>query len=117
MTAAAESAAIEHSAVAGDAAVYRRLLGYSARYWPIAIVAMIGMVFDAACGAAFTWQIKPMLDGLFRDKDAATMFWMPVCSVYSAIWSRSGPRMFAEIAKPPAPSPLPSAFLDEIDGR
>ena len=78
MTAAAESAAIEHSAVAGDAAVYRRLLGYSARYWPIAIVAMIGMVFDAACGAAFTWQIKPMLDGLFRDKDAATIFWMPL---------------------------------------
>jgi len=59
------------------AATYRRLLGYSARYWPIAILAAIGMVFDAACGSAFTLVIKPMLDGLFVAKDATTIFWMP----------------------------------------
>jgi subfamily B ATP-binding cassette protein MsbA len=58
-------------------ATYRRLLGYSARYWPIAILAAIGMVFDAACGSAFTLVIKPMLDGLFVAKDPATIFWMP----------------------------------------
>src|SRR5215468_6031557 len=59
-------------------ATYRRLLGYSARYWPIAIVAAIGMVFDAACGSAFTLIIKPMLDNLFVVKDATTIFWMPI---------------------------------------
>ena len=84
MTAAADrnskdrSAGDRNAIVASDGAVYRRLLGYSARYWPIAIVAVIGMVFDAACGAGFTYQIKPMLDGLFRDKDPTTIFWMPI---------------------------------------
>lgn len=68
------TAPVEESA----AVVYRRLLGYSARYWPIALVALIGMVFDAACGATFTFAIKPMLDDLFVHKDATVIFWMPI---------------------------------------
>jgi subfamily B ATP-binding cassette protein MsbA len=60
---------------------YRRLLGYSARYWPLAIIATVGMVFDAACGSAFTLIIKPMLDELFVHKDPATIFWMPLIIV------------------------------------
>jgi subfamily B ATP-binding cassette protein MsbA len=59
-------------------AIYRRLLGYSARYWPLAVIAAIGMVFDAACGSAFTLIIKPMLDELFVRKDPGTIFWMPL---------------------------------------
>jgi len=59
-------------------ATYRRLLGYSARYWPIALIALVGMVFDAACGSAFTFAIKPMLDGLFSQKDPFTIQWMPI---------------------------------------
>jgi len=59
-------------------ATYRRLLTYSARYWPLAMIATLGMVFDAACGAAFTWIIKPMLDGLFERKDPGTIYWMPI---------------------------------------
>ena len=59
-------------------ATWRRLLRYSARYWPIALLAMIGMVFDAACGSVFTLIIKPMLDDLFVHKDKATIFWMPI---------------------------------------
>jgi subfamily B ATP-binding cassette protein MsbA len=57
---------------------YRRLLGYSARYWPIAMLAAVGMVFDAACGSVFTFLIKPMLDQLFVAKDPGTIFWMPI---------------------------------------
>ena len=64
-----------------DYAAYRRLLGYSARYWPIAIVAAVGMVFDAACGSVFTFLIKPMLDQLFVVKDPSTIFWMPIIIV------------------------------------
>jgi len=60
---------------------WRRLLGYSARYWPIAVVAGIGMVFDAACGSAFTLVIKPMLDDLFVVKDKTTILWMPILIV------------------------------------
>jgi len=57
---------------------YRRLLTYSARYWPLAIIAAIGMIFDAACGSAFTLIIKPMLDELFVRRDPDTIKWMPV---------------------------------------
>jgi subfamily B ATP-binding cassette protein MsbA len=59
-------------------ATWRRLLRYSARYWPIAVLAMVGMIFDAACGSVFTLIIKPMLDDLFVHKDKATIFWMPI---------------------------------------
>jgi subfamily B ATP-binding cassette protein MsbA len=59
-------------------ATWRRLLRYSARYWPIAVLAMIGMIFDAACGSVFTLTIKPMLDDLFVHKDKVTIFWMPI---------------------------------------
>jgi len=57
---------------------YRRLLTYSARYWPLAIIAAIGMIFDAACGSAFTLIIKPMLDELFVRRDPDTIKWMPI---------------------------------------
>jgi ATP-binding cassette, subfamily B, bacterial MsbA len=63
---------------ASAGATYRRLLGYSARYWPVAMLALVGMVFDAACGSVFTFSIKPMLDGLFSQKDPKTIFWMPI---------------------------------------
>ncbi|MGH8042310.1 MAG: lipid A export permease/ATP-binding protein MsbA, partial [Rudaea sp.] len=59
-------------------ATWRRLLRYSARYWPIGVLAIIGMIFDAACGSAFTLIIKPMLDDLFVHKDKSTIFWMPL---------------------------------------
>jgi len=59
-------------------ATYRRLLGYSSRYWPIAVLAGTGMIFDAGCAAGFTRVIKPMLDDLFVKKDAGTIFWMPI---------------------------------------
>ena len=62
-------------------ATYRRLLGYSARYRPIAVLAAIGMVFDAGCGSVFTLLIKPMLDELFVVKDPVTIFWMPLMIV------------------------------------
>src|SRR5689334_18192074 len=59
-------------------ATYRRLLGYAARHWPIALLAIVGMVFDAGVATAFTRLIKPMLDDLFVRRDAQTILWMPV---------------------------------------
>jgi subfamily B ATP-binding cassette protein MsbA len=57
---------------------YRRLLGYSAAHWRIAALAAVGMITDAACMTLFAKLIKPMLDRLFIDKDAHTIFWMPI---------------------------------------
>ena len=62
-------------------ATYRRLLGYAARHWPIALLAIVGMIFDAAVATAFTSLIKPMLDDQFIHRDARTIFWMPIVIV------------------------------------
>ena len=75
------STASEGAAGTAATATYRRLLGYSARYWPVAVIAAIGMLFDAGCGSAFTLVIKPILDDLFVAKDPTMIFWMPIIIV------------------------------------
>ncbi|MEO7064937.1 MAG: ABC transporter transmembrane domain-containing protein, partial [Dokdonella sp.] len=62
-------------------AIYARLLGYARRYWPIAIIAVLGMVVDAGCMGAFARSIKPMLDNLFIARDPDSIFWMPILIV------------------------------------
>jgi len=69
------------AAPASAAATYRRLLDYSARHWPIATLAVLGMAVDAGATAGFTWLIKPMLDDLFVHQDQGTIFWMPIAIV------------------------------------
>jgi len=59
-------------------ATYSRLLGYAARHWPIALLAVVGMVFDAGVATAFTRLIQPMLDDLFILRDERMIFWMPI---------------------------------------
>ena len=59
-------------------ATYRRLLGYTTRYWPVAIVAVAGMITDAGCMTLFAREIKPMLDDLFISRNAQMIFWMPI---------------------------------------
>jgi len=62
-------------------ALYARLLRHVRRYWPVAVLAVIGMVVDAACMGIFARAIKPMLDNLFIARDAQTIFWMPIIIV------------------------------------
>jgi subfamily B ATP-binding cassette protein MsbA len=58
--------------------VYKRLLGYSARYWPIGLIALVGMLLDGGGIALFTNLLRPMIDDLFAKKDAYLIFWMPI---------------------------------------
>jgi subfamily B ATP-binding cassette protein MsbA len=58
--------------------VYKRLLGYSRRYWPIGLVALVGMILDGGGLAIFTNLLRPMIDDLFAKKDAYLIFWMPI---------------------------------------
>ena len=58
--------------------IYKRLLGYSARYWPIGLVALVGMLLDGGGLALFTNELRPMIDDLFAKKDAYLIFWMPI---------------------------------------
>ncbi|HWU76183.1 MAG TPA: ABC transporter transmembrane domain-containing protein, partial [Rhodanobacter sp.] len=57
---------------------YKRLLGYSRHYWPIGLVALVGMLVDAGGLALFTDLLKTMIDGLFVRKDPYLIFWMPI---------------------------------------
>lgn len=58
--------------------VYKRLLGYSARYWPVALIAIIGFAVDGGCLAFFTNKLRPIIDDLFAKKDPYLIFWMPI---------------------------------------
>ncbi|HET7662924.1 MAG TPA: ABC transporter transmembrane domain-containing protein, partial [Rhodanobacteraceae bacterium] len=58
--------------------IYKRLLRYTFPYWPVAVLALIGMAIDAAGLVTFTHFIKPLLDGLFTRHDPTIIFWMPI---------------------------------------
>ncbi|MEP6897461.1 MAG: lipid A export permease/ATP-binding protein MsbA [Rhodanobacter sp.] len=58
--------------------VYKRLLGYSGKYWAIGLVALAGMILDGGGLALFTNLLQPMIDDLFAKKDAYLIFWMPI---------------------------------------
>ncbi|MDO1527415.1 lipid A export permease/ATP-binding protein MsbA [Fulvimonas sp. R45] len=58
--------------------VYKRLLGYTKRYWVVGVIAMLGMAVDGGGLAAFTKLLKPMIDRLFAEKDPYLIFWMPI---------------------------------------
>ena len=62
-------------------ALYARLLGHARRYWPVAILAVLAMVVDAACMGLFARSIKPMIDNLFIARDPQSIFWMPIIIV------------------------------------
>lgn len=69
------------SGQASERKTYRRLLGFVRPYWPFWLLAIVGMVFDAAASGAFVRLIKPMLDDLFVARDAQVIFWMPIALV------------------------------------
>jgi subfamily B ATP-binding cassette protein MsbA len=58
--------------------VYKRLLGYTRRWWVIGVVAVLGMALDGGALAAFTKKLQPIIDDLFAKKDPYLIFWMPI---------------------------------------
>ena len=61
--------------------VYRRLLGYAARHWPLLVLAFIGMGIEAAAAGAFTWLMEPMVDQTFVAKNRSVSLWLPAAIV------------------------------------
>jgi len=57
--------------------IYRRLLGYSARYWPVILIAVIGFAVDGGALAYFTSTLQPIMDKLLEQKDSYLIRWMP----------------------------------------
>jgi len=58
--------------------VYRRLLGYTRRYWMVGLVTLIGMAVDGGGLVVFTKLLQPLIDQLFAKKDPYLIFWMPI---------------------------------------
>jgi subfamily B ATP-binding cassette protein MsbA len=58
--------------------VYKRLLRYSGRYWPVLLISIIGFVVDGGGLALFTRQLQPIMDNLLTKKDQYLIFWMPI---------------------------------------
>jgi subfamily B ATP-binding cassette protein MsbA len=65
----------------GTVDLYLRLLGFSRAYWPIALIALIGMLFEAGAAGAFTGLMQPLIDGTFVHHDAAVVRWLPAVIV------------------------------------
>ncbi len=74
--------------------IYKRLLGYTRPFWPIMLLALAGMVIDAAALTIFVKLIKPLLDELFAERNPETIFWMPIWII--GIFAFRGVGAFAE---------------------
>lgn len=58
--------------------VYKRLLGYSRRYWLVLLISMIGFTVDGGGLALFTRELRPIMDNLLTKKDPYLIHWMPI---------------------------------------
>ena len=60
---------------------YRRLLGYTVNYRALLVVAMIGMVVEAAAGAAFVWLMEPLTNEGFVDPQPRMALILPAAII------------------------------------
>ena len=60
------------------AAVYRRLLGYSAAYWPVFVIAAVAMILQAASVTGFAALVETLIDDTFVQRDPAVIRWIPL---------------------------------------
>ena len=51
-------------------AVYKRLWGYTRKYWWVFLIGLVGVSLDAAMQAVFIKFIEPLIDRVFVGKDA-----------------------------------------------
>ena len=58
--------------------VYKRLLGYTGRYWVVGLISVFGMLADGGGQAIFVDLFKIITNDLFTKKDPYLIFWMPI---------------------------------------
>ncbi len=64
------------SASMTTAVVYKRLWGYTRQYWPMFALGIVGVSLDAGMQAMFIGFVKPLIDRVFVEKDAAYGLWL-----------------------------------------
>ncbi len=58
------------------AVVYKRLWGYTRKYWWMFLVGIVGVSLDAGMQAIFIKFVEPLIDRVFVAKDAAYGLWL-----------------------------------------
>jgi ATP-binding cassette, subfamily B, bacterial MsbA len=58
--------------------VYKRLLSYSVRYWPVILVSIVGFMVDGGSLGYFTSKLQPIMDQMLGKKDPYLIHWMPI---------------------------------------
>jgi len=107
--------------------VYKRLWGYTRKYWVMFLIGLIGVSLDAAMQAVFIKLVEPLIDRVFVDKDAAYGMWLAgglmvlvilriigyFAGVYGMEWT--GRRVVADLRKELFDSylRLPATFYDQ----
>ena len=61
---------------ASSLAIYRRLWGYTRRYWPMLFLGLVGVSIDAGMQAAFVKFMEPLIDRVFVGKDSEFGLWL-----------------------------------------
>jgi subfamily B ATP-binding cassette protein MsbA len=61
--------------------IYRRLLAFAKKYRGLLLLALVGMVIEAAAGGAFTKLMEPVVNETFVVKDAKNSAWLPLAIV------------------------------------
>jgi len=56
--------------------VYKRLWGYTRNYWVMLTIGVVGVSLDAGMQAMFIGFVKPLIDRVFVEKDAAYGMWL-----------------------------------------
>jgi subfamily B ATP-binding cassette protein MsbA len=107
-------------------AVYKRLWGYTRKYWLMFAVGIIGVSLDAAMQAVFIRFVEPLIDRVFVAKDAEYGMWLAAgilgvvllritghfSGIYGMEWT--GRRVVADLRKELFSSylHLPATFFD-----
>ncbi|WP_027079850.1 lipid A export permease/ATP-binding protein MsbA [Luteimonas mephitis] len=61
--------------------IYRRLTAFAKKYRGLLLLALVGMVIEAAAGGAFTKLMEPIVNETFVVKDAKNSAWLPLAIV------------------------------------
>ncbi len=61
--------------------IYRRLLAFAKPYRPLLLVALAGMVVEAAAGGAFTKLMEPVVNETFIREESGLRSWLPLIIV------------------------------------
>ena len=61
--------------------IYRRLLGFARPYRPLLVLALVGMLIEAAAGSAFMKLMEPVVDETFISKNSDLSLILPLAIV------------------------------------